>query len=144
MTPFRFVTWEELLETHRDQLARYGGQDGFIDEGIVRSVMARAQFTAQYSPDADLADLAADYMFGLSTTQGFCDGNKRTSFAIAELFLDRNGYETILTEKLLYIVAISVARNELDRDGLAEILRDHMQEMADNPRDPGDSPDRAR
>jgi death-on-curing protein len=133
MTPFKFVSWEELLETHRDQLARYGGQDGFIDENVVRSVMARAQFTAQYEADADVADLAADYMFGLSTTQGFCDGNKRTSFAVAELFLDKNGYQTILTEKLLYIVAISVARGELDRDGLAEILRTHMEEFSDNP-----------
>lgn len=135
MTTFHFVTWEELLETHRDQLARYGGQDGFIDEGVVRSVMARAQFTAQYDSDADVADLAADYMFGLSTTQGFCDGNKRTSFAVAELFLDKNGYETIMSEKLLYIVAISVARGDLDREGLADILRTHMREIPDNPRD---------
>ena len=72
-------------------------------------------------------------MYGLSTTQRFCDGNKRTSFAVAELFLDKNGHETVLTQKLLYIVAISVARGKFDWDGLAKILRTHMQEIPDNP-----------
>ena len=74
-----FVEWDELLATHRSQLEPHGGQDGFIDEGVVRSAMARAQFTAQYDPDADLADLAAEYFYGLATTQGFCDGNKRVA-----------------------------------------------------------------
>ncbi len=126
-----FLEWEELLLLHRDQLRLYGGQDGFIDENTVRSVMARAQFTAQYETDADLADLAADYMFGFATTQGFMDGNKRTALVAAERFLAQNGWETILTSKLMYLVAIAVARNELDREGLAEILRTHMEELAD-------------
>jgi len=129
MDNVEFLDWDELLILHEDQLRRYGGQAGFIDENTVRSVMARAQFTAQYDPDADLADLAADYMFGFATTQGFMDGNKRTALVAAERFLAKNGWETVLTWKLMYLVAIAVARGELDRDGLAEILRTHMEEL---------------
>ena len=124
-----FLDWDELITLHEDQLRKYGGQAGFIDENVVRSVMARAQFTAQYDVDADLADMAADYMYGFATTQGFLDGNKRTALVAAERFLAKNGWETILTQKLMYLVAIAVARGELDRDGLAEILRDHMEEL---------------
>ena len=65
-------------------------------------------------------------MFALSTTQGFLDANKRTALVIAERFLNKNGWETILTSQLMYIVTLAVAENKLDRDGLAEILRDHM------------------
>ena len=124
-----FLEWEELLLLHEDQLRRYGGQAGFIDENVVRSVMARAKFTAQYVADADLADLAADYLFGFATTQGFLDGNKRTALVATERFLAKNGWETHLTWKLMYLVAMAVARGELDREGLAEILREHMEEL---------------
>ena len=65
MLPASYITWDELLELHRTQLELYGGQDGFVDEGVVRSVMARPQFTAQYNSEADLADLAADYITAL-------------------------------------------------------------------------------
>jgi death-on-curing protein len=129
MDNVEFLAWEELLELHENQLRLYGGQAGFVDEGVVRSVMARAQFTAQYDSEADLADLAADYMFGIATTQGFMDGNKRTAYVAAERFLHKNGWEPMLSWKLLYLVAMAVARGELDREGLAEILREHMEPL---------------
>ncbi len=124
-----FLDWDELLFLHEDQLKRYGGQAGFIDENTVASVMLRAEFTAQYNQDADLADMAADYMFGFATTQGFLDGNKRTALVATERFLRKNNWRTILTAKLMYLVAIAVARNELTRDELADVLRDHMEEL---------------
>jgi len=124
-----FVDWEELLEIHRDQLQRFGGQDGFIDEGVVRSAMSRAQFAAQYAADADLADLAAEYFFGLATTQGFMDGNKRTALAVTSVFVRKNNWVMTITDELMYIVAIAVATNTLDKEGLARVLRDHMEEI---------------
>jgi death-on-curing protein len=69
-----------------------------------------------------------ELVFGFATTQGFSDGNKRTSVVAAERFLGKNGWRTTLSSKLLYVVAIAVARNELDRDGLAEIIRTHIEE----------------
>ena len=135
MEEVEFVNWDELLILHEDQLRKHGGQAGFIDEGVVRSAMSRPQFTAQYSPDADMADLAADYMYGLSTTQGFLDGNKRTALVTALFFMRKNGCNIFLSEKLMYFIALAVAKGDLDRDGLAEILRTHM-EWLDGPESP--------
>ena len=129
MQDIQFLSWEQLVEVHEAQLRTHGGQQGFIDEGVVRSVLSRAQFTAQYNSDADLADLAADYLFGLSTTQGFMDGNKRAALAAASTFVRMNGQRFFITEKLMYLVSIAVARGELDRDGLADILRTHMEPL---------------
>lgn len=127
---FIFVSWDDVLFLHRDQLKRYGGQDGFIDQGVVESALNRPRFTAQYVEDADLADLAADYLFGLATTQGFSDGNKRTAVVVTERFLELNGWETVLSSMLMYVIVMSVVRGDTDRDTLAELLRDHMQEIA--------------
>jgi death-on-curing protein len=126
---FMFINWEDLLVLHEEQLHAYGGQNGFIDEGAVRSALSRPQFTAQYNPVADVADLAADYLFGLATTQGFLDGNKRTAVVACLYFLMINGWDVTFTDKLMYVVAIAVAKGDLDRDGLAEILRTHMEPL---------------
>ncbi len=103
----QFVEWDELLTLHEQQLALYGGAQGFVDENSVRSVMSRPQFTSQYVPEADLADLAADYLFGFPTTQGFSDGNKRTAVVAAERFLGKNGWRTFMSARLMYLVAIA-------------------------------------
>ena len=123
---FTFITWEELTTLHEDQLRIWGGQNGFIDEGVVHSVLNRPRFTSQYNPDADVAALAADYMFGFATTQGFMDGNKRTAMVAALYFLEKNGWDVTFTDKLMFVVAIAVAKGDLDWEGLAEILRTHM------------------
>lgn len=57
------------------------------------------------------------------------DGNKRTALVSAERFLRKNGWRTTMSSNLMYVIVISVARGELDRDGLAEILREHMEEL---------------
>lgn len=131
MDDIDFINWDEMREAHRTQLQRHGGQDGFVDEGVVRSAMNRPRFTAQYNPEADHADLAADYMYGLATTQGFMDGNKRVALAVATIFVQKNGWDFAISDRVMYLIAIAVARNELDRDGLAEILRDHMVALED-------------
>jgi death on curing protein len=126
-----FIGWDDLLILHRNQLELFGGQDGFIDAGVVRSALARAQFAAQYNADADVADLAAEYFFGIATTQGFCDGNKRTALAVASAFLRRNGWRMTITDDLMYVIAIGVATGNVEKERLARILRDHMQEIGD-------------
>ena len=132
MKDVEFISWDELVTEHREQLKLFGGQDGFVDEGVVRSAWNRPQFTLQYVADADLADLAADYVFGLATTQGFMDGNKRIALAAGTIFVRRNGYRFTISDDVMWIIVLAVARGELDREGLAEILREHMVELEEN------------
>jgi death-on-curing protein len=129
MPDVRFLEWDELHKLHRNQLELFGGQDGFVDEGVVRSAMARAQFVSHYSEDADLADLAAEYFYGLATTQGYCDGNKRIALAATSAFLQKNGWDMTITDELMYVLAMGIATGTVDRETLARILRDHMEEI---------------
>jgi death-on-curing protein len=57
----------------------------------VESALARPQNLAPCEqPDA--ASLVAAYAFGLARNHGFLDGNKRTAWVVARLFLADNGY----------------------------------------------------
>lgn len=76
---------------HDQQLAEHGGPEGVRDSGGIDSALARPINLVLYGvPDA--ADLAAAYAYGLARNHGFVDGNKRTAWISARLFLADNGY----------------------------------------------------
>ena len=87
---WRRIGLNVVLAIHDRQLAEHGGADGICDLKIIESALARPLNLATYgNPDA--ADLAAAYAHGLAGTQGFIDGNKRTAWVTARLFLADNG-----------------------------------------------------
>ncbi len=61
------------------------------DIGSIESALARPANLVAYG-DPDAADLAAAYAYGPSRNHGFVDGNKRTAWIAARLFLADNHY----------------------------------------------------
>lgn len=124
-----FLTLDEVHERHREQLELYGGAEGMVDAGVVESIV--------YSPiwrerleDCDIAGLAASYLFGFATTQGFRDGNKRTGAVCADVFLQINGYELVCRPGELYEVTMLAANKLIDRDAIAAWIRQRVQPLA--------------
>ena len=90
MTEWRWVGVQVVHAIHDRQLAEHGGLAGLRDLHAIESALARPQNLAVYgAPDA--ADLAASYANGLARNHGFADGNKRTAWVVARLFLADNG-----------------------------------------------------
>lgn len=75
---------------HDRQIARHGGASGTRDPALLEMAAARALIRAAYE-DADLFDIAAAYAYGIAKAQAFVDGNKRTAFVAALIFLRLNG-----------------------------------------------------
>ena len=71
------LTLDEVLEIHRDQLARYGGSQGIRDLGLLQSALAQppATFGGQFL-HADLFETAAAYLLHIVQNHPFVDGNK--------------------------------------------------------------------
>ena len=91
MTGWRWIGLEVACAVHDRQLAEHGGGDGIRDLGAIESALARPRnLVAHGEPDA--ADLAASYAFGIAKNHGFIDGNKRTGWVLARLFLADNHY----------------------------------------------------
>ena len=95
-----FLTLDEVLEIHRDQLARYGGAAGVRDLGLLQSALAQPQasFRGQFL-HADLFEMAAAYLFHLVQNHAFVDGNKRVGFAAMHTFLLVNGFDLDVSNK---------------------------------------------
>ncbi|QQW36301.1 type II toxin-antitoxin system death-on-curing family toxin [Mycobacterium marinum] len=100
--------------------ANFGGD--VIDLAGIESAAFRPRSGA-YGEEAfpSIWEKAAAYIHGLATTQYFSDGNKRTAWIAANVFLDANGYELaampdIESETFVQAVAQRVFDTEDDRD----------------------------
>jgi death-on-curing protein len=81
------VTIEDLIEAHAHAL-EHGGLAGIRDSNLLASAIGRPYVGYNRSIHAKAAALVQS----LATNHGFVDGNKRTAFLIADLFLNRSGY----------------------------------------------------
>jgi death-on-curing protein len=79
-----FLTLDEVLEIHRDQIARHGGSAGIRDIGLLNSAIAMptATFGSQFL-HSDIYEMAAAYLFHLVQNHPFIDGEVKKA-AIAE------------------------------------------------------------
>src|SRR5215813_11369644 len=84
-----WLSYKEIVAVHSRQLRRFGGAPGLRDEGLLRSALERPVNKWHYE-QADLAQLAAAYGFGLAKNHAFVDGNKRIAFMSMMVFLRRN------------------------------------------------------
>jgi death-on-curing protein len=111
---------------HDEQLAEHGGIAGTRDQGLLESALARPVNLAAYGTP-DHADLAAAYGYGIARNHPFIDGNKRTAFVSAELFLALNGYTLTADDMACVTTMLDVAAGELDEPTFADWIRTHSQ-----------------
>ncbi len=124
--PWRWLAADVLLAVHEEQLAEHGGAAGVRDLGLFESALARPQNLAAYgNPDA--AALAAAYGVSLAKNHPFVDGNKRTAFVAAELFLALNHFDLVADDAACVLTMLAVAAGTLDEPGFAAWLRAHSR-----------------
>lgn len=82
---------EQVLRIHEDAIARHGASAGVRSDRLLHSALARPLNAFVYGAE-DLFSLAALYAEGILRNHPFVDGNKRTGYNAAALFLLANGY----------------------------------------------------
>jgi death-on-curing protein len=121
-----FLDVGRVLELHSVQLQRYGGQAGVRDPGLLESAVAMpaAAFGGQFV-HADLAEMAAAYLFHVNKNHPFLDGNKRTAAAAALVFLVVNGIRISASEAEMTAITLAVAAGTADKAAATAFFRRH-------------------
>jgi death-on-curing protein len=109
---------------HDEQLRLHGGAAGLRDEGMLESALSRLLQKLNYT-EADVFELAAAYLFGLVKNHPFIDGNKRTAFLAADVFLALNGWSVESSQEEIIAFVLGVAASEIDEQGAAGFFRDY-------------------
>lgn len=104
-----FLSIDDVLLIHEDQIKRYGGSPDLRDRGLLHSAVdtPQAMFGGEYL-HSDYVEMAAAYLFHIVQNHPFMDGNKRTGTASAMVFLDLNGIETGIDQDDLADLVIRV------------------------------------
>lgn len=117
-----YLTLDDVLWIHAEQLRLFGGAQGVRDEGLVLAALLRPQ-TGYYS---DLIEEGAALWESLTMYHGFVDGNKRVAFASLIVFLQLNGLAPTGAEReWIDFICAHLEAGTFNKDVLDSWLRAH-------------------
>jgi death-on-curing protein len=135
----RFLTLEEVILIHADQISHYGGAAGLRDHGLLDSALAQPKAVfADELLHPTLPSQAAAYLYHIVKNHPFIDGNKRVGTAAALVFLNLNGYELDPTldefitgseQTRLEIVVLEVASGKMGKEELAVFIQNNLVQL---------------
>ena len=121
-----FLTLDEILALHEEQVRQFGGSHGVRDLGQLASAIGsvEATFGGEFL-HASLLEMAAAYLYGICKNHPFIDGNKRTATASALVFLEMNGIEIDAGESDFYDLVIGIAEGRITKSEIAVFFQRH-------------------
>ena len=119
-----FLTLDEVLGIHADQIRCYGGRPGLRDLGLLQSALGMPETTFDREfLHGTLFEKAAAYLFHIARNHPFVDGNKRTALMCALVFLGLNDRRLEAEPEALYQLVDGVAAGSVDKAEVAVFLR---------------------
>lgn len=126
-----WVTSDHVLRLHDRVIETIGGAAGIRDKELLESAVARPQNLHAYEGETDPFKLAASYAEGIAQNHPFIDGNKRSAFLTADLFLSVNGYSLDASNSELHTQQmVALAKGDIDRATFAQHLENHCVRLA--------------
>ena len=132
MTEPEWIGDREAIAIYERAIALFGGLAGGIrDENLFKAALARPLNKWHYEdPQPDIFALAAAYCFGIAKGHVFHDGNKRTTHAIAAVFLENNGFSHEPPETDVVAVMVALASSRMSEKELADWFRANSRSAA--------------
>lgn len=124
-----FLTLDEVLALHADQIERYGATHGIRDVALLESALAApaATFSGGFLHPT-LPEMAAAYLFHLVKNHPFLDGNKRVGLAAAIAFLGLNDLWLEADPAAMAEMVVAVAAGRTGKAEVAVFVKEHLAE----------------
>lgn len=123
-----FLSLDDILESHQNQIETYGGGQGIRDIGLLESAIAQPEacFGGQFL-HADLFEMAAAYLYHLVMNHPFVDGNKRVGLEAALIFLEVNDQRLNASDEELVDLVLKTTMGQVGKPEIAEFFRTHCR-----------------
>jgi death on curing protein len=130
MNDIIFITKNIILYFYDQLIQTYGGTFGIRDEKLLDSALQqpRATYEGKYLHES-LMEMAAAYGYHLCNNHPFIDGNKRIALVTMDVFLQRNGFEIVASEKETYKIMIQLSVGKLSKEDLTTWLKKHTSRL---------------
>lgn len=123
-----FLSLEQILAIHHDQIERYGGSHGIRDLSLLESAIHRPQ--ASFMGEdlyQSIFDKAAALIHSMILNHPFIDGNKRTGTVTGAAFLHFNNWDIKVSQDELLELSLNVESKKWDITQLSNWLKDHSK-----------------
>lgn len=124
-----YLTLEQILVIHEDQIERYGGTSGIHDLSLLESAVYRPQTTFS---GKDLYtthfEKAAALMHSLIMNHPFIDGNKRTGAVSMLVYLKCNNINTQISNKELVKTVLLIENEKWEINKIAKWLQSKIKD----------------
>ena len=127
----RYLAYNEVLDSYREQISKYGGFCAIRDNNALLSVIVNPQREfggAELYPT--IASKAAILVYSMNKNHPFVEGNKRTAFVCGRLFLRLNGYDVPDLEDYYRIVR-KIARDEISQEDVFDWFELSVKPLSD-------------
>lgn len=122
MSEWQWIGVEVAHAINDEQLREHGGASGLRSAGLLASALANPKQAHVYT-NPDAFDLAASCAFILVRDHPFIDGNKRTAWVLARLFLAMHDKTIRYTDADATIMMLKLAAGETTALEFAAWLR---------------------
>ena len=118
-----YLSVEEVIDMHDIFLQEFGGLAGIRDINLLMSAVEIPKgrmFGQDLRPT--LYDKAAAYLYHIVCNHPFNDGNKRTGFGAALLFLKANAVPIKFNKKKYENLVVETAKGKIPKEEIARFL----------------------
>jgi len=124
----KYLTFDEIVHIHRRMLEVFGGEDGMLSEDALENCVAQPMMSIfGIETSSSLWSKAATLLLCIARRHPFVDGNKRTAWAAAKIFLLLNGYRLTTTPEIGESTIIGVVLGTVDRENLADWIKTNSE-----------------
>ena len=123
-----FLTLDEAIALHADQIERYGGRPGIRDLGLLQSALGTpsATFEGRFLHE-DLHEMAAAHLFHIVRNHPFVDGNKRVGLMVLLAFLGLNSRRLDANAQEVEDLVLGIARGRVSKAETAVFVQQHSR-----------------
>lgn len=125
-----FLSLEQVIAIHDDQIERYGGVHGIARLELLESAVLRPQTTfdgKELYPA--IFEKAAAMLHSLVLNHAFVDGNKRTAIVSTLVFLELNGFQLDVKQEELVQAVLKIESKKLNLRKLSLWLKEQSKKI---------------
>ncbi len=118
---------QDIIDVHAEVLQKGRGHRGVLQRGPIEAAVERARWGPFHAER--LSERAAFLMRGIAADHPFVDGNKRTAYKVADLFLRQNGYEIDAEKEEIVGTMVDLAKGDLFFLDIQAWIERHMRKL---------------
>jgi len=123
-----FLTLDEVIALHADQIERYGGRPGIRDLGLLQSALGTpsAIFEGRFLHE-DLHEMAAAHLFHIVRNHPFVDGNERVGLMVLLAFVGLNSRRLDANAQEVEDLVLGIASGRVSKAEATVFVQQHLR-----------------